>query len=196
MNTISTRQVIGMINEQQMISKAQSGDRDSLNALVSGYWQPIYRLVLYKVGNTDDSQELTQETFFKAFRSLSRYEIKETSFKTYLGRIALNLVIDYWRKKGRTPLVIDIAEYQQPIVDTTAEPEEMVLSCEQQAELSRLMRLLPDEQRQAIQLRIIAGLAVKEAADIMGKSEGALKMLQQRALKNLRRMCIEQGIVQ
>lgn len=183
-----------MVNEQQMVAKAQLGDRESLNTLVSYYWQPIYRLVLYKVGNAHDSQELTQETFLKAFRSLERYEIRETPFKTYLGRIALNLITDYWRKKGRTPLVVDIAEYQQPLVDQATGPEEAALDSEQQSELLQLIRLLPDDQRQAVELRIIAGLPVREAAEFMGKTEGALKMLQQRALKNLRRLCVEQGI--
>lgn len=185
-----------MINEQQVITKAQSGDRDSLNALVSCYWQPIYRLVLYKMGNPEDAQELTQETFLKAFRSLSRYEFKEVPFKTYLGRIALNLVTDYWRKKGRTPPVIDIAEYQMPLVDTGLRPEEAALDHERQEEMSRLVRLLPDDQRRAVELRIIAGLSVKEAADMMGKTEAALKMLQQRALKSLRRMVQAQEVVQ
>ena len=184
-----------MTDEQQIIAKAQGGDRDSLNALIGTYWQPIYRLVLYKTGNIEDSQELTQETFFKAFRSFSRYEMRGTPFKTYLGRIALNLVTDYWRKKGRMPMVIDMAEYQEPMADRHANPENTALDQEQQAELVRLMRLLPGEQRQAIELRIIAGLPVKEAAAIMGKTDGALKMLLQRALKTLRRLCEEQGIM-
>lgn len=103
---------------------------------------------------------------------------------------------DYWRKKGRTPPVIDIAEYQMPIVDTGLRPEEAALDHERQEEMSRLVRLLPDDQRRAVELRIIAGLSVKEAADMMGKTEAALKMLQQRALKSLRRMFQDQEVVQ
>jgi RNA polymerase sigma-70 factor (ECF subfamily) len=90
----------------------------------------------------------------------------------------------------------DIAEYQEPLPDTADRPEEAAISAERQQEIAELIGSLPDEQRQAVELRIIAGISVKEAAGIMGKSEPALKMLQQRALKNLRRMYIERGLIE
>ena len=185
-----------MTQEQNLIANAQNGDREALNILIGNYWQPVYRLVCYKVGNSDDAQELTQETFLRAFRSLGRYKDTGASFKTYLGRIALNLITDFWRKKGRAPQVVDIAEYQEPLPDSAERPEEAALSAERQQEITKLISLLPDDQRQAVELRIIAGVSVKEAAHIMKKSEPALKMLQQRALKNLRRMFVERGIIE
>jgi len=186
--------VIELTEEKELIARAQQGEKQALNTLVSQYWQPVYRLIYYKLGHVEDAQELTQETFLKAFRSLPRYQQGEASFKTYLGRIALNLVNDFWRKKGRSPKIIDIAEYQDPLVDEGMKPEEAALETEQQEEISRLIQLLPEEQRQAVELRIIAGLSVREVSRIMGKTEAALKMLQQRALKNLRKMFIERGL--
>lgn len=183
-----------MESEKELLAMAQSGDKGALNSLLSLYWQPIYRLIIYKVGNADDSQELTQETFLRGFRTMDKFQAREATFKTYLGRIALNLVTDYWRKKGRSPQVVDLAEYQEPLVDHEPQPEQQALAGEQQEQMACLIKRLPDEQRQAVELRIIAGLSVREAAEIMGKSEPALKMLQQRALKNLRKLCEEQGI--
>lgn len=185
-----------MENEQALILDAKNGDREALNILIETYWQPVYRLVCYKVGNSEDAQELTQDTFLRAFRSLERYQDTGAAFKTYLGRIALNLVTDFWRKKGRAPQIVDIAEYQEPLSDSADRPEEAAISAEQQQEISRLISSLPSDQRQAVELRIIAGLSVREAANIMGKTEPALKMLQQRALKNLRKLCIERGIIE
>lgn len=185
-----------MKDEQSLIKNAQNGDREALNILIGNYWQSVYRLVCYKVGNSDDAQELTQETFLRAFRSLERYKDTGAAFKTYLGRIALNLVTDFWRKKGRAPQIVDIAEYQEPLPDSAAKPEEVAISAERQKEMAALVSLLPDDQRQAIEIRIIAGISVKDAAQIMGKSEPAVKMLQQRALKNLKKMCIERGILE
>lgn len=185
-----------MADEQSLLLKAQGGDREALNILLGTYWQPIYRMVCYKVGNSDDAQEITQETFLRAFRSLDKYKDIGASFKTYLGRIALNLITDFWRKRGRAPQIVDIAEYQEPLADSAERPEESALNSEFQEEIATLVSSLPDEQRQAVELRIIAGLSVKDAAEIMGKTEPALKMLQQRALKNLRKMCIERGIMQ
>ena len=180
--------------ERELVAKAQGGEKEALNTLITMYWKPIYRLIYYKVGQVEDAQELTQETFFKAFRSLERFELREASFKTYLGRIALNLVNDYWRSKGRSPQVIDIAEYQEPLVDAAPKPEEAALAGERQRELNGLVHQLPAEQRQAIELRIMAGLSVRDAARIMGKTEAALKMLQQRALKNLRNLFIQHNV--
>ena len=184
-----------LTEEKEWIAQARQGDREALNMLVSAYWQPVYRLVYYKTGHVEDAQELTQETFFRAFRALHRYQQGETSFQTYLGRIALNLVIDFWRKKGRSPQVIDIAEYQNPLVDEGIRPEEAVLAGERRQEIAGLIKLLPEEQRQAVEMRILAGLSVRDSARLMGKTEPALKMLQQRALKNLKKLFVERGII-
>lgn len=185
---------MGLVDEKALIIKAQKGNKDALNKLVELYWQPIYRLIIYKIGNHDDAQELTQETFIKAFKAIDRYKITEASFKTYLGRIAINLVTDYWRKRGRMPQIIDIAEYQEPILDMAERPENLALANEQRSEIKKIVKCLPEEQKKAIEFRIIAGLSVKETAHIMNKSEAAIKMLQQRALKNLKQLFLEYNV--
>lgn len=177
-----------------LLAKAQQGDREALQAIVTSYWQPVYRLVYRKVGNAEDAQDLTQETFYKALRALARYQSGDASFQTYLGRIALNTVTDFWRKQGRAPEQVELSEYQQPLADTAECPEEYALRREQRQELQALMDKLPSEQRRAVDLRIMAGLSVREAAEKMGKTEAALKMLQQRALQNLRTLCRDGGL--
>lgn len=173
---------------------AQQGSRNALNTLITRYWQPVYRLAWRKIGNADDAQEITQEVFLRVFKSLPHYKITGASFNNYLARITINLANDFWRKKGRTPPVIDITEYQNPLVDKVAGPDEHAISSEAQATLAAFIKQLPADQRQTVELRIIAGLSIRQAAEIMGKSDGSVKMLQQRALKNLRKLCIEHGI--
>ena len=168
------------MSDEVLVAKAQEGDRESLNELVSTYWQPIYQLVCYKVQNSEDAKEITQETFLRAFRSLPRYRPGEASFKTYLGRIALNLVTDHWRKKGRTPPFIDLAEYNEPIADSAELPEDQTVSADEHRRMLALLEMLPPDQRRAIELRILEGMPVREAAQSMGRTEPALKMLQQR----------------
>lgn len=182
-------------NENILITKAQDGDREALNTLVSCYWQPIYRLIYSKLGNEDDAKEITQDTFMNAFRSLPRYKVLDVSFKSYLGRIAINLVTDFWRKKGRTPQTVNITGYQESIVDIRENPEEYTLRLEGQEQIVNLVESLPIEQRQAVKLRVILGLSVRDVAMQMNKTEPAIKMLQQRALKNLRKMCLDIGIL-
>lgn len=184
-----------MTDEQILLTKAKKGDREALDALVTCYWQPIYRLIYSKIRNEEDAKELTQDTFMKAFRALPNYQILDVSFKSYLGRIALNLVIDFWRKRGRSPQQVDISGYEQSIIDHKENPEEYTLRLAGQEEMGVLVEKLPSEQRQAVELRVILGLSLRDTAIEMKKSEPAIKMLQQRALKNLRTMCLDVGIV-
>lgn len=182
-------------DENMLIAKAKEGNREALNHLILQYWQPVYRIIYGKVGNEEDAKELTQETFMKAFRSLPQYKILDVPFKSYVVRIAINTVTDFWRKKGRTPQVVDLTEYQESITDGRENPEDYILRIEGQEQIVSLVESLPEEQRQAIQLRVILGLPIRDVAMQMNKTEPAIKMLQQRALKNLRKMCLGIGIL-
>jgi RNA polymerase sigma-70 factor (ECF subfamily) len=184
-----------MPEENVLIEKARAGDRDALNELVSSCWQPIFRFVSYKIGSSDEAQEITQETFFRAFRSLTSYQNADTHFTTYLGRIALNLITDFWRKKGRSPHTTDISDHLDHL-SSGDETEQQAINHELRDTLAMALQKLPGDQRQVIELRIIAGISVKEAATAIGKSEAAVKMLQQRALKNLRQMLLDRGVAE
>lgn len=180
--------------EQEMIAKAKDGDRTALNALVAAYWPPIYRLALAKTGSAEDAQEIAQDTFLRALAALPRYQETTATFKTYLSRIALNLITDYYRKRGRSPQLVDITEYNQLLLDTSARPDDAAVSAERRDEIVRLLGLLPQEQRQVIELRILQGVAVADTARLLGKSSAAVKMLQQRALKKLKELFDQHGI--
>lgn len=177
--------------EKFIIAKAREGDSAALNALVISHWPYIYRLALIKTGNPDDAQEIAQDTFQRAFTALPRYKETNAAFKTYLSRIALNLITDYYRRRGRAPQMVDIDEYSAAIIDTGLQPDEAVVNAERRQEVIKLLALLPDEQRRVIELRIIRGLAVADTARLMEKSSAAVKMLQQRALKKLKELFVE-----
>ena len=178
-----------------MIARAQEGDREALNELIAGYWSPVYRLLSYKTGNLEDAQELTQETFFRAFNSLARYKSTGATFKAYLDRIAINLANDFWRKRARTPAMVDIADYQGGVGETEL-PEAQAVDNETRAAIESVLLELPDEQRIVVELRIINGLPVRQVAIAMEKTEPAIKMLQQRALKNLRKLLLERKVIE
>lgn len=183
------------MDENILINKAKDGDREALNTLISCYWQPIYRLIYSKLRNEDDAKELTQDTFMKAFRALPRYKVLDVPFKSYLGRIAINSVTDFWRKNGRTPQSVNINEHQGSIIDERETPEEYTLRREGQDQIASLVESLPAEQRQVVKLRVMLGVSIHDAAIQMNKTEPAIKMLQQRALQNLRKMCLSIGIL-
>ena len=184
-----------MPSEQELIIKAKNGDRDALTQIVSDCWRPLYRFISYKTGKPEEAQDIVQETFFRAFRSLSSYQMTETKFSTWLGRIAANLITDAWRKQGRTPVMQNLDETQN-IHAGDLDPAEQVIQAETRKKLAAIVMELPAEQRQVIEMRILAGLPLKEAAVAMNKSEAAVKMLQQRALKALRAKMLEQGVLE
>ena len=184
-----------MPSERDLIIKAKNGDRAALTQIVSDCWHPLHRFISYKTGNPEEAQDIVQETFFRAFRSLASYQVTETKFSTWLGRIAANLITDSWRKQGRTPVLQNLDETQNKYVGDL-DPAEQVLQAETRKNLADLIRELPAEQRQVIEMRILAGLPLKEAAYAMNKSEAAVKMLQQRALKALRAKMLEQGVLE
>lgn len=180
--------------EKLIIARAKEGDKAALNELVSLYWPVIYRLAFARTSSQEDAQEIAQDTFLRALAALPRYQETDAAFKTYLSRICLNLIIDYYRKRGRTPMMSDITQYAAPLIDTGTRPEEVVINDEQRREILGILSLLPQEQRQVIELRILQGVAVADVARIMGKSAAAIKMLQQRALKKLKDLFKENGL--
>lgn len=176
------------LSDSQLIRAAQAGDKDALNALLSFHWKPIYQFVHYKVGNQHDAQDIAQETFIRAFRALSRYQERNVSFRTYLGRIALNLIADHWRRQGRVPQTVDVADYRGLLEDTTDLPEDRVIAVERQREVAAALAQLPVDQRRVVEMRLLIGLSIQDTAIRMQKTEAAVKMLQQRALVNLRKI--------
>lgn len=182
-----------MPTEQELIAKAKNGDRDALNQIVAESWHPLYRFIAYKTGRPDDAQDLVQETFFRAFRSLSSYQTGEAKFGSWLGRIAANLITDRWRKQGRTPPLQSLDDAGTSLSGDD-DPAEQVVQLETKERLATLLMQLPADQRRVIELRILGGLPLKESAVAMNKTEAAVKMLQQRALKALRDKLPEKGV--
>ncbi|MDU4960517.1 MAG: RNA polymerase sigma factor [Sporomusaceae bacterium] len=174
--------------EKQLIAAAQAGDRAALNELIGFHWKPVYQFIVYKIGNAHDAQDIAQETFLRAFRALPRYQEGKATFRTYLGRIALNLITDYWRRQGRTPSTVDVADYRGLLEDPAEKPEDRLMQRERQQEVAAALAKLPQEQRRAVELRLLHGMSVQDTAGRLNKSEAAVKMLQQRALANLRKI--------
>lgn len=181
-----------MSSEWELIEKAKGGDQAALGELVDECWQPLFRFIAQKLGNADEAQDVVQETFYRAFRSLGSYKKTDSRFTTYLGRIATNLITDMWRKKGRSTVNIDFNDYQDRLAGGE-NPADSLIELEKKQALTAALTELPPDQRQVIEYRILAGLPVREVSIAMNKSEAAIKMLQQRALKNLREKLLAKG---
>lgn len=174
----------GIPGEQQLVARAKSGDGAALEELCSAHWAGIYAMIEASVKNPVEAEELTQEVFERAIRSLPSFEYTGAPFSAYLTRIARNLVHDRWRSESRKALVR--TEWPGMEIPDARTPEDSVVSKSEQELLRRALRTLSQSHRLVLYLRIVEGLSAQETADRMGRQSDAIRQLQHRALEALR----------
>lgn len=184
-----------MQREEDLVRRAQRRDPEAFGALYEAHFDRIYRYVLLRVRNQADTEDITQQVFLRALESIGSYRWKGTPFATWLFRIAHNLVVDYWKKRSRERTTAVAPEEIDEAAPDAAAADPAALA-ELRFDLSRLSAAcekLTDGQREIISLRFAGGLSVAEAARVMGKSEGAVKVLQHAALVKLRRILVPEA---
>ncbi len=180
------------VADQVLIEKAKNGDNSAFEKLVKKYEQKIYNLALRLTGNPDESGDLLQETFIKAYRSLKSFR-GEANFSTWLYRIALNIVLMKKRKeKGKVFESIDAPQFTakgeitKEIPDWSNNPEAEIENKEVKDILNRALASLPEEYRAVLILRDIQRLSNKEVSEILKISIPAVKSRLHRARLFLR----------
>ena len=172
-----------MQNDEGLIRRAQQRDQEALTQLYEEYFDKIYRYIVLKIGNKTEAEDMTQQVFLNAIKSISSFKWKGIPFSAWLFRIAHNQMVDYLRKKTKR-ITVPLTE---SLVNTDDNPE---LIAEQNLDIKRLHSAIPQltrVQREAISLRFAGGLSIAEAAKVMGKSQGAVKALQHSAIIALRK---------
>ena len=175
-----------MQNEQSLVRRAQKHDPEALAQLYEEYFDKIYRYIAFKIGSRTEAEDMTQQVFLNAIKSISSFKWKGTPFSAWLFRIAHNQVVDYVRKRAKhatVPLV-------ESLVSTGDNPE---LVAEQNLDVERLLsatQRLTKAQREVISLRFPGGLSIAEVARVIGKSQGAVKALQHSAILALRQVLL------
>lgn len=171
---------------EELVSRAQNGDKDAFTLIYQEYIQPIYRYAYLRVGgHTDQAEDITQEVFLKALKNIGSYHYNGKPFVSWLFRIAHNLVIDHYRQVNKNKC-IPLSEAITVTSDT-----DFVTSLEHFMEISRVKQAiekLPSQQREVISLRFGTDLSIAETAMAMGKTEGTVKKLQHVALAKLRKL--------
>ncbi len=172
-----------MQDEQSLVHRAQQGDKEAFAQLYENHFDKIYRYVALRIGNKTEAEDVTQQVFLNALRSISSFKWKGAPFSTWLFRIAHNLVVDYLRKEKRqatTPL-------DESLVSSDSN---LQLVAEYRLDIEQLIsatKRLTAAQREVISLRFAGELSVAEVAKVMGKSQGAVKALQHSAVIALRK---------
>lgn len=178
-----------MQKEEDLVRRAQEQDPEAFGQLYEVHFDRIYRYIVLRVRNQADAEDLTQQVFLNALDHIGSYRHKGMPLSSWLFRIAHNQVVDHWKKKSREKARVipldEIGEAKTLPSDDPAMLAEQKLSLEQ---LAAACDQLSDGQREVISLRFAGGLSVAEAAKVMGKGEGAVKVLQHAALVKLRRI--------
>lgn len=164
-------------------------DRVQFDALYRAYVVRVYRYLYRQVANREDAEDLTATTFSKALASFDRYR-DQGSLAAWLFSIAHHTLLDHQRRRR---LHTDLDAVAPTLVDSVPLPEEHVLRADQAATLHQLIQKLPPDQREALTLRFSGELRTAEIAAVLGRSEGAIKMLVHRAIVALRDVYCQEG---
>lgn len=174
-----------MLEEEYLVREAARGDQQAFAELYEAHFDRIYRYVYLKIGDRAEAEDMTQQVFLHALKSLASFKYQGKPFTAWLFRIAHNQIVDYLRRKTRRPLAQEIDERTK---GTGGDPEAIVelrLSVER---LNEATQHLTESQREVLSLRFAGGLSIEEAAKAMGKSSGAIKALQHAAVVSLRKI--------
>jgi len=167
----------------EAVKKAVAGDRAAFGILYREYVKKIYRYVYYQVQNKMMAEDITGEVFIKAMKAIHTCKGKEDTFSAWLYRIAHNTAVDYSRSEKRYRDLPAKMPLTEPNPAATAE-----ILIEHRELLGALTGLSPSY-RQLIILKFIEGMDNSEISRIMKKSVGAIRVMQLRALKDLKRKC-------
>jgi RNA polymerase sigma-70 factor (ECF subfamily) len=167
-----------------LVERAQRGDRDALEELYLIHFDRIYAYLHVSVGNRHDAEDLTTQTFLRMLESIGRFRWQSAPFSAWLFRIAHNLAMDHFRATKRIQLEETPPE-PEPDEHTSAEHDAFA-SIGRKSMLELIDDLSP-EQQQVLTLKFVFNFANAEAGTILGKTEGAIKSLQHRALATLQK---------
>jgi RNA polymerase sigma-70 factor (ECF subfamily) len=168
------------LEEERLMVAAAQRDRAAFAPLYERYVDQIYAYAHTLTRNRELAEDVTASTFAKAIEDLPRFEWRGVPYSAWLYRVAANLVA----RQGRRPAWVDIDSHQP--VDGES-PEVIVEQRDREATVRAAVAVLPADQRQAVLLRFGGDLRNREIGEIMGRSEGAVKLLTFRAMTTLRK---------
>ncbi len=180
-----------MKDEEKLIQNAKEGKEEAFGVLYDRYVSVIYRFVFLKVsGRKGDAEDITHEVFLNAWKNIKRYEIKGFPFSSWLYRIARNAVIDYYRTAKPSVSLDQVPEHVFVSESSEEEKFDMALDLKKVREC---LVLLEATYQDVLIMKFIEEKSNKEIAAALEKSEGAVRVIQHRALKQLKKYIEERN---
>ena len=168
--------------EARLIDAAVGGDAAAFAALYDHYADRVYRHCYYRLGNRADAEDLTQQTFLQAWRAIGRYRRGDAPVVAWLLTIAQRLALSHFRR-AREVASPEVA----PAAPGVSDPAEALDASVTRSEVRRAILHLKPERQEVIILRFIDGFSIGEVAGALGKTENNIRVIQHRALADLRR---------
>lgn len=186
--------------EAGLVVRAREGDRAAFRVIVEAHKQDVYHLALGMVRNHHDAEDIVQEVFIKAYRSLDRYRA-ESKIGTWLYRITVNACVDA-RRRNKAGIMKSLAAGEgdgDPVLDVAetsphADPERFAQATEIVRQVDRAMGSLTDLERAVFTLRLHSELQLPEIARTLDRAEGTIKNLLFRAIRKVRKELLKQGV--
>jgi RNA polymerase sigma-70 factor, ECF subfamily len=170
-----------------LVDLARDGDAEAFGHLYDHYCPSVYRFVFYRVSSQALAEDLTSETFFRALRSMTGFQWQGKDFGAWLMTIARNLVVDHYKSgRARLETVTDSFRDHDRLGDEG--PEEAVIAGLTNEILLEALSQLPEEQQTCLVMRFLNEKSIAETAQVLGRSDGAVKQLQLRAVRNLAKL--------
>jgi RNA polymerase sigma-70 factor (ECF subfamily) len=170
--------------EWDLVRRAQNYEEDAIHRLYETYYPKIYNYAFMQMGDVQAAEDLASDVMLKMIESIHSFKFRGLPFGAWVFRIARNRLIDLHRRRKRRGEV-DLSE---TLSTALASPDVLAERALERGQLQVAMKHLTDEQRQVIMLKFIEGFDNRSVGKIMGRSEGAIKSLQHRALGALRRI--------
>lgn len=177
--------------EIDQISRARDYDPIAYGEIYERYFNGVYKFIYYRIGDQNLAEDMTMTVFVKALEAIDTFTFRGVPFSAWLYRIAHNLIVDNYRRQPKQPML----SLEEKLI-TTGEDSATVLDSEftHQA-LKQALSVLTDDQQRVLLLKFVDGLNNQEVGRVLGKTEGAVKSLQHRAIAAMGRTLGEQGEV-
>lgn len=174
--------VILAVNEMELVTQSQSGDRNAFNELVHMHAQGVRNVIYRMCGDAQIAEDAAQETFIQAWLHISSYR-PQSSLRSWLYRIAVNAATDMLRKEKR---ILPNALEDLPLQDPSLGPEALFFQQERTAQVQRAIFTLPDASRVVLVMREYEGMSYQEIADTLNIPVGTVMSRLNYARKTLR----------
>ena len=172
------------MEDRELIDQFKGGNKQAFNLLVNKYREKVYSIVFRMVRNEDEAMDISQDVFVRAYKSLPKFR-GDSSFYTWLYRIAVNLSINYINRNKHRKFE-DLEDHSYKIAATNNNPQKEYENAELRKAIKKATLVLPEKQRAIFVMRHYENLSHKEIAEITGRSVGSVKANYHHALKKLK----------